>query len=439
LAEMTGESRTQPKRWSSRFAFLMASIGAAVGLGNLWRFPFQAGENGGSAFVLVYFLCVALLAYPVMLGELAIGRHQRGSAVASTSGLANASGRSPLWGSVGFIGALATYSVLMIYGVIGGRVLAYAVISFAEIVIQDATLIYQGPMLAFFWQSLFMALTVAIVIRGLREGIERFSTLAMPVFFILLIGVCAYALITGSAQRTITYLFSPRFSELRPDIILAALGQAFFSLAVGGAAMLSYGAFLKKDTNIPADGALIAGADTLVAVVAGLMIFPIVFSFQMDPAAGMGLIFTAMPAAFAQMPGGAFIGGMFFFLAFIAALTSSIAMLVIAAIIGEERLKISQSKSALMLGLFAWAVGAASIFMPHLSEMIDFTAGQIMMPIGGLSVAIFAGWIAPKTVMRSELSHLGDLQFAIWHHIVRYAAPVAVTLILIFGLMEYFG
>lgn len=427
------------KRWSSRFAFLMASIGAAVGLGNLWRFPFQAGENGGSAFVFVYFLCVALLAYPVMLGELAIGRHKRGSAVSATSGCAVDAGRSPMWGGVGLTGVLATYCVLMIYGVIGGRVLAMSISQFAGGITPNASALYAGPLHAFCWQTIFMFLTIAIVARGVRDGIEKFSTLVMPVFFLLLVGVCAYALATADARNAVTYLFSPRFSELRPETILAALGQAFFSLAVGGAAMLTYGAYLKKDANIPADGAMIAGADTLVAIVAGLMIFPIVFSFNLDPAAGMGLIFNAMPKSFAAMPFGSLVGGLFFLLAFIAALTSSIAMLAIAAIVGEEQFKLSQKSAVLTFGIFAWLVGALSIFIPHLSQTIDFITGQVMMPIGGLLVAIYTGWVVPKTILRGELSNFSSPQFNSWHAIVRFAAPVAIVLILVFGLKDHFA
>lgn len=437
-AEQTGPGAAAPakRQWSSRFTFLMAAIGAAVGLGNLWRFPFQTGQNGGSAFVLVYLICVAVVVYPAMLGELAIGRRMGLSAVGSTAGMARQAGRSPLWGVVGLIGVFATYFVLTIYGVIAGKVMAYSAMGFLgdfSTGAVDASL-YAGPVKEIFWQSLFMAITIYIVARGIHAGIERFTTVLMPLFFVMLAGLSAYALVSGSTTQALDYLFTPRFSEITPDVVLAALGQAFFSLAVGGAAMLTYGAFLAKDDDIVGDGAIIAGADTLVAVVAGLMIFPVVFAFGLDPSAGMGLIFDALPAAFSKMPFGSAIGGMFFFLAFIAALTSSISMLMLASVVGEEQLGLGRIASVMILGVIAWAIGVVSILVPELSERIDFTAGSVAMPLGGFLIAIYAGWVAPRAIMRGELSTLSDGMFRLWRLIVRYLAPAGVAVIMIVGL-----
>jgi NSS family neurotransmitter:Na+ symporter len=424
------------RQWTSRFTFLMASIGAAVGLGNLWRFPFQTGQSGGAAFVLVYLVCVAVVVYPVMMGELAIGRHKGLSAVGSTAGLARDSGRSPLWGLVGLVGVFATYFVLTIYGVIAGKVMAYSAIGFLG-GFSDGAIdgsLYEGPLRAFVWQSLFMLITILIVARGLHAGIERYTSILMPVFFVMLAGLSVYALATGATAKALDYLFTPRFSEITPEVVLAALGQAFFSLAVGGAAMLTYGAFLPTENNIVGDGAIIAASDTLVAVIAGLMIFPVVFAFNLDPGAGMGLIFQALPVAFSHMPFGSVIGGMFFFLAFIAALTSSISMLMLASVVGEEQLGLGRLASVIVLGAVAWAIGGASIIVPHLSEWIDFAAGSVAMPLGGLLVAIFAGWVAPRAIMRGELGPLGDRMFRLWRLIVRYLAPIAVLVIMAMGL-----
>lgn len=431
-----------PRRWSSRFAFLMASIGAAVGLGNLWRFPFQTGQNGGSAFVLVYLFCVAVIVYPVMMGEFSVGRHKGLSAVGSTAGLARDAGRSPLWGVVGLVGVLATYSFLMIYGVIAGKVMAYSAMGFLGEFsrgVGDGGSLYAGPMSAFFWQSLFMGVTVFIVALGLHAGIERFTSVLMPIFFVMLAGVSVYALATGATGEALSYLFTPRFSEITPEVVLAALGQAFLSLAVGGAAMLTYGAFLDRDENIVSGAAVIVASDTIVAIVAGLMIFPIVFAFDLDPGAGMGLIFDALPAAFADMPFGAVIGGSFFFLAFIAALTSSISMLMLAAVVGEEQLGLGRLASVFILGGIAWAIGGAAIIVPHLSDWIDFTAGSIMMPLGGLLVAIFAGWVAPRAIMRTELRPLGEAMFRLWRLVVRYLAPLGVITVMALGLLARFN
>ena len=440
MSESTAPAKRQ---WSSRFAFLMATIGAAVGLGNLWRFPFQAGENGGSAFVLIYLVSIVIIVYPAMMGELAVGRRKGLSAIGSTREIAKEAGRSPLWGIVGLVGVCATFMILTIYSVIAGRIMAYSVMAFAGAFVEGGagsqSIIYNGTGQAIAWQTLFMVITIAIVMRGLRGGIERFTVILMPLFFIMLAGLCFYALTSGAGGKAIDYLFTPRFSEVTPQIIMAAFGQAFFSVAVGGAAMLTYGAFLSKDENIASNGAIIAGADTMVAIVAGLMIFPIVFAFSLNPAEGMGLIFSAMPAAFATMPFGSFVGGLFFFLAFIGALTSSISMLMLATVVGEEQLKMKRQMSVLVLGSIAWAIGVASVLMPDLSEWIDFAAGEVAMPIGGILIAIFAGWIAPRTAMREELSGLSDTLFKLWRFVVRFLAPIGVSVVLVLGLMAHFN
>lgn len=435
-AQASKQPDSVKRQWSSRFTFLMASIGAAVGLGNLWRFPFQAGQSGGAAFVLVYLICVAVVVYPVMMGEFAIGRHKGLSAVGSTAGLARDAGKSPLWGAVGLVGVFATYFVLTIYGVIAGKVMAYSAIGFLG-GFSDGSInssLYNGTLRAIVWQSLFMLITIVIVARGLHAGIERYTTILMPAFFVMLAGLSIYALATGSAARALDYLFALRFSEITPEVVLAALGQAFFSLAVGGAAMLTYGAFLGPENNLVEDGAIIAASDTLVAVVAGLVIFPVVFAFNLDPGAGMGLIFQALPVAFSHMPFGSAIGGMFFFLAFIAALTSSISMLMLASVVGEEQLGLGRLASVIVLGAIAWVIGGASIIAPHFSEWIDFAAGSVAMPLGGFLVAVFAGWVAPRTVMRDELGPLGEPLFRLWRLVVRYLAPASVLIIMAMGL-----
>ena len=429
----------QSTRWTNRFSSLMVAIGAAVGLGNLWRFPFQAGENGGSAFVLVYLLSIVVIVFPVLIGEIAIGRHMGLSAVGSTKGMALDAGRSAWWGLVGGIGALATYMVLCIYGVISGRVLAFAVAGFSGGYIENSMPeVYGSTFLAFLWQTLFMAVTIAIVLRGLQKGIESFARIAMPTFFIILLILAIYSLNLDSAGDALDYLLTPRFEELSPQVVLAPFGQAFFSVVVGGAAMLTFGAHMDKGANIAGDGLLIATSDTIVAIVAGLMIFPIVFQFNLDPAMGMGLIFSAMPLSFLQMPAGSLVGGLFFSLAAIGALTSSTIMLMLATAILEEQAGISRRRSVLTMGAIAWIVGALCVFYPRLSEEIDFFSGQIMMPIGGILIAVFAGWIAPEAKMRDELSGLNDWLFSCWRVIVRYVAPLSVGIVLIIGVSARF-
>jgi neurotransmitter:Na+ symporter, NSS family len=434
--------KSGPPQWSSRYAFLMAAVGAAVGLGNLWRFPFQTGQNGGSAFVLVYLICVAFIVYPILVGEIAIGRRKGLSAVGSTRELAKDVGASPLWGVIGLIGIMASYMVLTTYSVIAGRIISYSVMSFAgEFVNTEPEAprsLYNGPVHAVFWHSIFMGLTALIVARGLIKGVERMVTILMPVFFIMLAGLSVYAMSTGAAGATINYLFAPRFNELTPDVVLAAMGQAFYSMAVGAAGMITYGAYLNRKENIVENSAMIAAADTTVALVAGLMIFPVVFAYSLDPAAGMGLIFSALPAVFAGLPAGPVISGMFFFLAFIAALTSSVSMLLVTAVFIEEWWGWGRVKSVAVLSSLAWAAGAASVSVHGLAEMIDFLAGNIFLPLGGLLGAIFVGWIVPRAVMRDELHNSSNKFFSYWRFLIRYLAPVAVAVILVLGIAAKF-
>jgi len=430
-------------QWASRYAFLMAAIGSAVGLGNLWRFPFQAGQNGGSAFVIIYLVCVVIVAYPILIAELAIGRHKGLSAVGSARQLALDVGKSRNWAVVGWTGVIASFIILTTYSIIAGQVLAYSVMSvsgeFAQYATNDAaqTLsLYAGPTHALMWHTLFMVVTILIVSAGLHGGIERVVTVLMPIFFVMLAGLCVYALTTGAAKDAIKYLFAPDFSALTPTIVLAALGQAFFSIGVGAAIMITYGSFLPKEEHIGGSAAIIAGSDTVVAIVAGLMIFPIVFAHSLDPAAGAGLIFGALPAVFAGMPAGSIIGGLFFFLAFIAALTTSISILITVSAVVVEELGLNRIKSAFAVGALVWAVGAVTLMISELSGWLEYLSGSVLLPLCGLLVAALAGWVVPRNIMRNELSRTSDRLFKFWRVLIRYFATIAIALILLLGIDE---
>jgi len=428
-------------QWTSRFAFLMAAIGSAVGLGNLWRFPFHTGQNGGAAFVIVYFVCVILVAYPILMGELSIGRHKGLSAVGSTRQLALDSGRSGNWSIVGWVGVLAGLAILTTYSIIAGQVLAYSVMTFmgefagsAASDAAQATSLYTGATHALSWHTLFMGVTVLVVSAGLHGGIERVVTILMPMFFFMLVGLSIYAMATGAASEALSYLFAPDFSQITPTIVLAALGQAFFSVGVGSALMITYGSFLPADENIGNSAAIIAGSDTLVAIVAGLMIFPIIFAYGLDPAAGTGLIFDALPAVFSGMPGGVIVGGLFFLLAFIAALTSSISILITVSAVGVELFGLGRKLSAAISGTLVWVIGAAVVMISGLGSWVDFFSGSVLLPMGGLLVAIFVGWVAPRKIMRGELRNTSSWLFRSWHFLCRYLVPVAVGIILLLGI-----
>jgi len=420
----------------------MAAIGAAVGLGNLWRFPFQTGQHGGSAFVLVYLVCVVLIAYPILMAEIAMGRSKRLSAVGSVSALARDVGATPLWGVLGLIGILASYFVLTTYSMVAGQIMSFSVMSFmgvfGDMAPGAALPLYDGPVHAVAWFTLFLGLTILIVAQDLHGGIERLVSILMPLFFLLLLGLSIYSLSTGAAGRAIDYLFAPRFSEIDAGVVLAAMGQAFYSIAVGTAAMITYGAYLDRKEDIAANAGLIAGADTVVAVIAGLMIFPVVFASGLNPAAGMGLIFDALPAVFSDLPGGGVIGGFFFFLAFIAALTSAIVMLLVAVVFVEEWLKWKRLQTVLVLGALAWVAGAASISIPNMGPVLDFLAGSVFLPLSGLLGAIFVGWIVPRAVMREQLHNSSENMFRFWRFMIRYLAPIAVGAVLVLGLAAQF-
>jgi len=423
------------QQWGSRLGFLMAAIGSAVGLGNLWRFPFQAGENGGGAFVLIYIACVVLIGYPVLIAELAIGRHKGLSPVGSTREIAIEAGRSSNWQIAGWIGLAGGVIVLPGYTMLSGQIMAYSVMGFmGDLSDPNQTPLYGGPVASLLWFTAFIAITTGIVLRGLKRGIEFASVFLMPAFFVILAGLAAFALYSGAAGDALTYLFAPRFDQLTPEIVLAALGQALFSLGVGAGLMITFGSFLSKDESIGSNAKVIAGADTLVALVAGLMIFPIVFAFGMDPAAGMGLIFGTLPSFFAGMPFGNLVGGLFFFLAFIAALTSSIAILMVARTIGIQQFGLSERNATLLFALLAWVGGVGIVFIDGFGSWLDWLLGSVIMPLGALTLALIAGWVAPHSVMRGELAQTSDMFFAFWRGSIRYAVPLAIAAILLAGL-----
>lgn len=427
--------------WSSRFAFIMAAVGSAVGLGNLWGFPFRTGANGGSAFVLVYIACVIFFAFPVLMAELSIGRHAQKSAVSSTRQMAKDAGRSGKWSFVGWVGMLAGFLILTTYSVIAGQVMAYSASGFAGDFGGENLPFYSSTGWSLFWHAAFMIVTVMIVSRGLKGGIERVVTILMPLFFILLAALTVYSLISGDAAQAFVYLFQPDFSQINGSVFVSALGQAFFSVGVASAIMVTYGSYLTKDANIGSSSVIICTADTLVAIVAGLMIFPIVFSYGLDPATGFNLIFEAMPNVFVDMPFGNVIGGAFFFLAFIAALTSSISLLEATVAFVEEHSSFGRGTSAWLFGGVAFMIGAGAVYSQEFaSGFVDLLSNSILLPLGGFLIAVFVGWIVPKKLMREELSHASGLMFSFFHFTIRYVVPLGVGLILILGIdSNFFG
>lgn len=433
--------------WSSRFGFLMAAIGSSVGLGNFWRFPYTAGENGGAAFVLIYVACVLLIGFPVLMAELSVGRHGQKSAVGSVEKLAADNGSPQFWTMLGWVGMIGGILVLCFYSVVAGWVSAYIFKMFDGALTGQAPAAVATAFEAFtansyavlFWHSLFSFMTIFIVSRGITGGIEKASSVLMPLFFIMLLGMVVYAMMTGDAGAALTYLFAVDLGEVRPSTFLAAVGQAFFSIGLGSGIMITYGSYLDKNANIGQSAGIISFADTAVALVAGLAIFPFVFAFTaLEPDAGPALFFQALPAAFAAMPAGNIVGGVFFILALIAALTSSISLLQTVVAWAEENSSLSRSTITWVFGGFIWLVGVGVVFSMSFFDFLDFMSGSLALPLAGLLIALFMGWVVNRDIAKAQLSHVSPLLFGFFRFSMRFLAPIALTLILVLGLNDKF-
>lgn len=440
--------------WSSRLAFLMAAVGSAVGLANIWRFPFTAGVSGGGAFVIIYLGAVLLLALPLVIAELAIGRRGAAPPPRAIATVAVESGRSSHWGLMGIIlGSFGTTLALSFYAVVGGWTMAY-VVEMASGGLQGITTdsaqaifgrLNEQVWVLLAWFSTFLATTVLISMAGIKAGVERAVKLMMPALFLMLLLMVAYAAKVGEFGLALDFLFTPDFSQLNAHIVMAAFGQAFFSVSVGLTSMMAYGAYIQRTTSIPRSALIIVLADTAVALLAGLAIFPIIFANGLDPQAGPGLVFITLPFAFGQVPGGQLFGAVFFILLLFAALTSSIAMLEAPVSWLCDRTRLGRKAAALMTGCTAWILGLfAALSMNVLSgyhplsgiplmadktffDLYDFLVINIMMPMGGILIAVFAGWMMLRKFSSDEL--YGDRPtpwFGVWRFLLRYVAPVVL-------------
>lgn len=427
-------------KWGSKFGFIMAAVGSSVGLGNFWRFPFTAGENGGGAFILIYLICVLIFGLPVLMAEYALGRKSGRSAIDGVRYLAKEEGKSGAWVILGWVGSLAAFGILTFYVVISAWIVDFIPQAWSGefkgftaeqsnanfgATIGDKTMIL-------IWLAVFVAVNTAILARGVKGGLERAATILMPIFFLLLVGIVAFSLMNGDAAAATQFLLAPDFSKVTFETYLAAVGQAFFSIGVGSCLMITYGAYLTRDTNIARSSVIVAGADTLVAMIAGFAIFPIVFAFGVDPAGGAGLFFVSLPIAFGQMP--AFVGGAFFVLALFAALTSSISLMEVGVSWLEDRGNLGRPKAAMITGAALFILGSAYVFNGALIDVVDFLTGQIMLPLGGILVCFFAGWVLSRETMKSEFENPRIM--ALWSFACRYVVPPAVAFILVFGALQ---
>ncbi|WP_027858024.1 sodium-dependent transporter [Marinobacterium jannaschii] len=453
-------SRQGSPMWSSRLAFILAATGSAVGLGNIWKFPYITGENGGGAFVIVYLLCIAMIGLPILIAEIYLGRRGRMSPINTMKYLARADGSSPHWKYLGWMGVLAAFLILSFYSVIGGWSIAYVghAVSGDFNLADSATIgamfgsMLQSPSTLLTWHSVFVLMVVAILSGGIRGGLEKTVNILMPLLFLLLLVMVGYAMSTSEFMRAVDFLFTPDFSKLSTEGVLTALGHAFFTLSLGSCAMMAYGSFLPKEVSIVKTSVAIAVVDTLVALLAGLAIFPLVFANGMEPGAGPGLIFQTLPLAFGQMPAGTLFASLFFFLLLVAAITSAISMLEPAIEWLEEQRGINRRLAAVIAGVAVWSVGLLSVFslntwadfyplsfMPVFAEktffdVIDYLTANIMLPLGGLFIVLYVGRCMKPEILSQELG-LKGMPFRLLMFLIRYLSPALVMVVFIYNLI----
>jgi len=429
--------------------FILAAAGSAVGLGNIWKFPYITGQNGGGAFVIVYLICIAFIGLPIMMAEFLIGRHGQQDVVGSFAVL---EGKKSPWCLVGWGGVAASFILLSFYAVVAGWCFDYVVKAisggFTGLPAEEINAIFgqlvSSPGQVIFWQALFMMTTVGVVVCGVRGGIERWSKILMPILFLLLVLLFVQGMLSPGAEAALEFMFRPDFSSLTPQSLLEAMGHAFFTLSLGAGTMITYGSYLSPDSDIFSLSVRITLLDTVVALLAGLAIFPVVFAAGLEPAAGPGLVFQTIPIVFSALPFGQLLAIIFFVLLSFAALSSAISMLEVSVAYLIDRKGWSRGQATTALGALAFAFGIPCALSFNLwgdltpfwgknfFDFYDLLVSTYMLPIGGLMVAIYAGWFW-KTGEREELS--GNVErrwlYPVWHFLLRFVAPISIIIIIL--------
>lgn len=430
--------------WKSRTGFIVAAAGSAVGLGNIWKFPYVAGQNGGAAFIIVYLAIIFTVGFSVLLAEQAIGRAAHRSPAAAFRTL-----KGGLWPIVGYIGVLTAFLILPFYSVVGGWTLSYVGKTIAGASMDGAAFggfIASGGLTIAF-HALFMAITVTIVLGGVQGGIERYCRILMPTLLIILVILVIRAVTLPGAEKGIAFYMTPDFSKLTLDSIHAALSQAFFSISVGMGVMITYGSYIAKTEKLPGDAAWIVGIDTSVALLAGLAILPAVFAFGMDPGQGPGLTFVTLPAVFAQMPGGYLFGALFFVMLSLAALTSAMSLLEVVVAHMKDEFGINRRPLVLTVGATMFLLGIPAalsfgvwknvlFFGKTVFDLMDFVATGILLPVGAIGISLFVGWAFwPKAGEELGGEHSPAPKWApVWRWMCAVVAPLLILWILIGGL-----
>lgn len=438
------------EQWGSKLGFVLAAAGSAVGLGNIWRFPYITGKYGGAAFVLVYLAVIVFIGMSVMLAELTLGRKGRCDAVGTLSKL----GGKP-WSIIGWSGLFAAGIVLSFYAVIAGWTLAYMFKSLGGLMDVAAAGHHEEAFISFISNpiqsiSSFLAVMISVILvvrKGISEGIEKTCKVLMPTLFIILLMLIARSVTLDGAMSGIEFYIMPDFSRLTGEGILAAVGQGFFSLSIGIGTVLTYGSYLSDEESLPSVTASVVCLDTMIALLTGLVIFPAVFAFGINPGSGPGLAFITLPGVFAKMPFGQFFSFAFFALLFTASLTSAIAMLETVVTFAIDQLKWTRTKGAYIFGTLITLLGIPSalsqgaceinIFGKTFLDAADFLVNNLMMPLGGLAMAIFVGWFWAEGA-KDEITNHGTLPFklyTIWLWSCRIIAPIGIIIIFVEGLL----
>ncbi|MFK8029409.1 MAG: sodium-dependent transporter [Gammaproteobacteria bacterium] len=434
--------------WSSRLAFILAVTGSAVGLGNIWKFPYIAGENGGGAFVLMYLVFVFAIGLPTMMSEIMIGRRGRRNPVTTLQILGEEESGTRKWGLIGLVGVFAGIMILSYYSVVAGWALAYIPKTFngtfTGATQTDVESIFGGHVsnwkAVLGYHTLFMLLTVFVVARGVQQGLEKAVRILMPTLILMLLILLVYSINSGDFGAAVSYMFAPKFDEVSLDGALVALGHALFTLSVGMGAVMAYGAYMPEDSNIGTTSVVIVIADTAIALLSGLVIFPIVFANGLSPSGGPGLIFQSLPLAFGGMKGGVVFGTMFFVLLSFAAWTSAIGIIEPGIAWINERFGLTRAKTAVLLGFSIWALGILSALSFSLMadfttpfgtmfDTMDYLTSNIMLPLGAFFIVVFAGWTMCRNSTSEELRMGSGMRFNLWRFASRYIAPIAIILI----------
>lgn len=437
--------------FSSRIGIVAAAAGSAVGLGNIWKFPYVAGNNGGAAFILMYLFFIVLIGMPVMLSEFALGRKARRNVHGVFKRLAPRS----LWHIVGYMGIGAAFMILAFYGVVAGWSLEYIVNSLSGAFIDKSPEqidfmfddFVRSSLRPVIWQLVFMASTAFIVVAGVKKGIEKYAKILMPLLFVMIVILVFRSITLPGAQQGLTFLFQPDFSKITTTSALEALGQAFFSLSLGMGALMTYGSYIGQEDNLGSITLQVSVADTVIAILAGLAIFPAVFAFGINPAEGPGLVYKTLPVVFQQMPAGSFFSAVFFSLLLIAALTSSISLLEVVVAYFVEELKMTRRNATIMAAalisifgiLCSLSLGSVSIelFGRNFFDLLEFISSNLLLPLGGLLIAVFVGWILKGKRIKKEISNNQILHlrfFGVFMVLIKFIVPIAITLVFLSGI-----